>query len=141
MSDYYSIELLEKRVQSMKAEMRFSMTKAIVQQVISSFFLAYVFQVVIEYKSSYIFLAAPVALNAFGWLYWLSSRIRYFVIVKHLDPVPWRSELNPDFAAEEFRRYESIQHIYKSRDNILDIFFGLQFLFISIYFASSFLIH
>ena len=137
MKDYFSMEQLEQRVLSAKAEIQQIRRKIVTITIIASAFLVYSWRFIFDFKMFSIFFAIPLTLNALTWLLVIAISVQRFMKLHIQFGEKW-SEFDQEGVIDEYRAYQYYLRKLHRYETIFDILIGFQFLFLIICFFMTF---
>lgn len=137
MEDYFSMEQLERRVLSAKAEIQQIRRKIFTLTIIASAFLVYSWRFIFEFKMFTTFFAIPLTLNGLTWLLVIAISVQRFMKLRTQFEEKW-SEFDQDRVIDEYRAYQYYLRKLNGYEAIFDILIGLQFLFLIVCFFMTF---
>ena len=137
MKDYFSIEHLDQRILSAKAEIQQIRRKILTLTIIASAFLVYSWRFVFDFKMFTTLFIMPLCLNGITWLLFIAISLQRFVRMRlHFED--YRSEFDQEGIMDEYRAYQFYLRKIYLYEAIFDTLIGLQFLLLVVYFFATY---
>ena len=137
MENYFSIEQIDHRAMSAKAEIQQIRRKFFTLSIIVSAFLAYIWRFIFDFKMFSTLFVIPLSLNGLTWLLIVALSIQRLIGIR-IRTDHRRSEFDYEGVIDEYRAYQFYLKKLSWYETVFDILIGLQFLFLVICFFASY---
>lgn len=137
MKDYFSIEQLDRRILSAKAEIQQIRRKILTLTIIASAFLVYSWRFIFDFKMFTTLFVIPLTLNGLTWLLVIAISVLRFMRLRVQFEDKW-SQFDQEGVIDEYRAYQYYLRKLNGYEAIFDILIGLQFLFLVVCFFMTY---